>query len=273
MDTNSKRRAAWRRDEMERRRTERGRQRSQMMLERERAAQTAYMQRYANLQSYKAGGANGGVFGDRDPDGPRTVQGRREAVRYMPEQTVEAISRGLSKPESEALDSQLLTETAQRGLTDAQAAKATAEGKAAVIDAETGRYAAETGRYDAETGRLLGKGKLKNERTRNENDRVFQQGQLDFNNRRLDVENDQFGQSNTLEWSKYMSERDLRDRQQDFYEKNYAPPLPTPIVIPNQIEGAYGEPINRPELYIPGKGWADRPSNRPNPRIEDTGWF
>jgi hypothetical protein len=99
-----------------------------MMLERERAAQTAYMQRYANLQSYKAGGANGGVFGDRDPDGPRTVQGRREAVRYMPEQTVEAISRGLSKPESEVLDSQLLTETAQRGLTDAQAAKATAEG-------------------------------------------------------------------------------------------------------------------------------------------------
>ena len=106
-----------------------------MMLERERAAQTAYMQRYANLQSYKAGDANGGVFGDRDPDGPRTVQGRREAVRYMPEQTVEAISRGLSKPESEVLDSQLLTETAQRGLTDAQAAKATAEGQKLAAEA------------------------------------------------------------------------------------------------------------------------------------------
>ena len=241
-----------------------------MMSQRRQAAQTAYMQRYGNLQRFKETG--GGPYG-RDEDTPATVRDRREAVRYMPLDTANAISRGMTVPEAQAFDSRLDNEKSQRGLTDAQAGKATAEGKAAVIDAETGRYAAETGRYDAKTGRLLGEGKLKNERTRNENDRVFQQGQLDFNNRRLDVENDQFGQSNTLEWSKYMSERDFRDRQQDFYEKNYAPPLPTPIVIPNQIEGAYGEPINRPELYIPGKGWADRPSNRPNPRIEDDGWF
>lgn len=61
MDTNSKRRAAWRRDEMERRRTERGRQRSQMMLERERAAQTQYMDRMS--QRALAGGATGNAAG------------------------------------------------------------------------------------------------------------------------------------------------------------------------------------------------------------------
>ena len=59
MDTNSKRRAAWRRDEMERRRTERGRQRSQMMLERERAAQTAYMARMGERVGGEAGAAIG----------------------------------------------------------------------------------------------------------------------------------------------------------------------------------------------------------------------
>ena len=64
MDTNSKRRAAWRRDEMERRRTERGRQRSQMMLERKKAAQTEYMARMGERAKERIGGDLGrGVGG------------------------------------------------------------------------------------------------------------------------------------------------------------------------------------------------------------------
>lgn len=61
MDTNSKRRAAWRRDEMERRRTERGRQRSEMMSQRRQAAQTQYMDRMS--QRALAGGATGNAAG------------------------------------------------------------------------------------------------------------------------------------------------------------------------------------------------------------------
>lgn len=82
MDTNSKRRAAWRRDEMERRRTERGRQRSQMMLERERAAQTAYMQRMGKRVGGEAGAAIGMGETRREyvtaQDQLRTAQAQRD---------------------------------------------------------------------------------------------------------------------------------------------------------------------------------------------------
>ena len=102
MDTNSKRRAAWRRDEMERRRTERGRQRSQMMLERERAAQTAYMARMGE----RVGGEAGAAIGMGET--------RRQYV------TAEEQLRGAES---------------QRGLTDAQAGKATAEGQKLAAEA------------------------------------------------------------------------------------------------------------------------------------------
>lgn len=96
MDTNSKRRAAWRRDEMERRRTERGRQRSEMMSQRRQAAQTAYMQRMGNRVGGEAGAA---------------------------------IAMGETQRQYVTAEEQLRGAESQRGLTDAQAGKATAEGK------------------------------------------------------------------------------------------------------------------------------------------------
>lgn len=82
MDTNSKRRAAWRRDEMERRRTERGRQRSEMMSQRRQAAQTAYMQRMGNRVGGEAGAAIGMGETRREyvtaQDQLRTAQAQRD---------------------------------------------------------------------------------------------------------------------------------------------------------------------------------------------------
>lgn len=61
MDTNSKRRMQWNQDEMERRRTDRGRQRSEMMAQRQQAAQTQYMDRMS--QRAAANGATPGAAG------------------------------------------------------------------------------------------------------------------------------------------------------------------------------------------------------------------
>lgn len=117
MDTNSKRRAAWRRDEMERRRTERGRQRSEMMSQRRQAAQTAYMARYENKLDWEMA-----------KDSDSTPADRRQYIRTLPASATTAIGRGMSRPESEVLESRLDNEYSQRRLTEAQAGKATAEG-------------------------------------------------------------------------------------------------------------------------------------------------
>jgi len=61
MDSNSKRRMQWRQEEMERRRTDRARQRSEIMLQRTQAAQTRYMDRMA--QRAQANGASGSAAG------------------------------------------------------------------------------------------------------------------------------------------------------------------------------------------------------------------
>lgn len=59
MDSNSKRRMKWRQEEMERRRTDRARQRSEIMSQRRQAAQTMYMDRMAKRA--EAGGASSGA--------------------------------------------------------------------------------------------------------------------------------------------------------------------------------------------------------------------
>jgi len=77
MDTNSKRRAAWRRDEMERRRTERGRQRSEMMSQRRNAAQTQYMDRMAG-RAEKNGASASAVNAIRYGESIASNQDRRQ---------------------------------------------------------------------------------------------------------------------------------------------------------------------------------------------------
>ena len=106
-------RLKWIRGEQERRRTERGRQRSEMMEQRKQGAQTQYLQRQANKAEWK--GQKGGVFDDN------TVEGRRYAVRQMPEQATNAIAMGETQRQYVTAKDQLDTSASKRGLVDAQA--------------------------------------------------------------------------------------------------------------------------------------------------------
>jgi len=122
MDSNSKRRMQWRQEEMERRRTDRARQRSEIMSQRKQAAQTMYMDRMA--QRAEAGGASSGAV---------------SAIRY---------GEGLGANQDRMQG--YMTAKSQRGLVDAQAGKATAEGNKLQAEAANipAQLSFEQGKFD-----------------------------------------------------------------------------------------------------------------------------